>query len=97
MVVYLEALDRYVVGRELRKIRITGISLLKSFDPPIGAAEGRTVVGTRRLGKRLVLEMDGPEDLFMVIHLMVAGRLRWRDLAPRWAIPGTAHRQSRRR
>ena len=79
MVVYLEALDRFVVGRELRKIRVVGISLLKSFDPPIGAAEGRTVVGIRRLGKRLVLEMDGPDDLYLVIHLMVAGRLRWRD------------------
>ena len=79
VVVYLEALDRFVVGRELRKIRVVGISLLKSFDPPLSAAEGRNVVGTQRLGKRLVLEMEGPDDLFMVIHLMVAGRLRWRD------------------
>ncbi len=79
VVVYLEALDRFVVGRELREIRVFGISLLQTFDPPISAVEGRTVVGTRRLGKRLVLEMDGPDDLFIVIHLMVAGRLRWRD------------------
>ena len=50
VVVYLEALDRFVVGRELRKIRVIGISLLKSFDPPISEAEGRTVVGTRRGG-----------------------------------------------
>jgi len=78
-VVYLEALDRFVVGRKLHKIRVVGISLLKSFDPPLSAAEGRVVVGTRRLGKRLVLEMDGPDDLYLVIHLMVAGRLRWRD------------------
>ena len=79
VVVYLEALDRFVVGRELRKIRVVGISLLQSFDPPISEVEGRTVVGTRRLGKRLVLEMDGADELFLVIHLMVAGRLRWRD------------------
>ncbi len=79
MVVYVEALDRFVVGRKLHKIRVVGISLLKSFDPPLSAAEGRVVVGTRRLGKRLVLEMDGPDDLYLVIHLMVAGRLRWRD------------------
>ena len=79
VVVYLEALDRFVVGRELRKIRVIGVSLLQTFDPPISAAEGRAVVGTRRLGKRLVLEMDGADDLFLVIHLMVAGRLRWRD------------------
>ena len=87
VVVYLEALDRFVVGRELRKIRVVGISLLKSFDPPIGEAEGRTVLGTRRLGKRLVLEMDGPDDLYLVLHLMVAGRLRWRD-QPRTKPPG---------
>ena len=79
VVVYLEALDRFLVGRVLRKIQVVGISLLKSFDPPLSEAEGRTVVDTRRLGKRLVLEMDGPDDLFLVIHLMVAGRLRWRD------------------
>ena len=79
LVVYLEALDRFVVGRELRRIRVVGISLLKSFDPPLRAGEGRTVVGTRRLGKRLVLEMGGTDELFLVIHLMVAGRLRWRD------------------
>lgn len=79
VVVYLEALDRYVVGRELHRIRVVGISLLKSFDPPIDAVEGRVVVGTRRLGKRLVMEMDGSDELYLVIHLMVAGRLRWRE------------------
>ena len=79
VVVYLESLDRYVVGRELRKIRIVGVSLLQTFDPPISEAEGRTVVGTKRLGKRLVLGLDGSDDLYLVIHLMVAGRLRWRD------------------
>ena len=79
VVVYLEALDRHVVGRELRKIRIVGISLLQTFDPPINEAEGRTVVGTQRLGKRLVLQLGGADELFLVIHLMVTGRLRWRD------------------
>ncbi|WP_420434527.1 Fpg/Nei family DNA glycosylase [Candidatus Poriferisocius sp.] len=79
VVVYLEALDRFVVGRKLRKIRVIGVSLLQTFDPPISAAEGRAVVGTRRLGKRLVLELDGPDELYLVVHLMVAGRLRWRD------------------
>ena len=79
VVVYLEALDRFVVGRVLRRIRVVGISLLQTFDPPIGAAEGRVVAGTQRLGKRLVLALDGPGDLYIVIHLMVSGRLRWRD------------------
>lgn len=77
VVTYLEALDRHVVGHELQRIRIKGIALLQTFDPPISAVEGQVVRGTRRLGKRLVLEFD--DDLFLVIHLMVAGRLRWRD------------------
>ena len=79
VVVYREALERFVVGRELRGVRVVGVSLLKSFDPPISAVDGRAVVGTQRMGKRLVLEMDGADELFLVIHLMVAGRLRWRD------------------
>lgn len=79
VVVYREALERFVVGRELQRVRVVGVSLLKSFDPPISEVEGRAVAGTRRMGKRLVLEMDGADELFLVIHLMVAGRLRWRD------------------
>ncbi len=74
---YLEALDRHVVGHPIEKIRITGISVLKSFDPPINALEGMAPTGTRRLGKRLILTFD--DDLFLVIHLMVAGRLYWRE------------------
>jgi len=77
IVVYLEALDRHVVGQKIDKIRIKGVSLLRTFAPPISAAEGRTVVGTRRLGKRLVLDLG--DELHLVIHLMVAGRLRWRE------------------
>lgn len=77
VVTYLEALDRHVVGRPVEKIRITGISVLKSFDPPINQLEGLAPTGTRRLGKRLILTFD--DDLFLVIHLMVAGRLYWRD------------------
>lgn len=77
VVVYLESIDRHVVGHELAKVRIKGISLLQTFDPPISSVEGQVVRGSRRLGKRLVLEFD--DDLFLVIHLMVAGRLRWRD------------------
>ena len=79
VVVYLEALDRFVVGRVLRRIRVVGISLLQTVDPPIAAAEGRVVAGTQRLGKRLVLALDGPDELYLVVHLMVSGRLRWRD------------------
>jgi formamidopyrimidine-DNA glycosylase len=74
---YLEALDRHVVGHQINKVRVKGISVLKSYDPPINALEGLAPIGTRRLGKRLIFEFD--EELFMVIHLMVAGRLYWRD------------------
>ena len=77
VIVYLEALDRHVVGHPIEKIRVKGISVLKSYDPPINQLEGMTPTGTRRLGKRLILTFD--DDLFMVIHLMVAGRLYWRD------------------
>lgn len=77
VVVYLEALERHVVGHELASIEVKGVSVLKSFDPPITEAHGRTVTGARRLGKRLVLELA--DDLFLVIHLMIAGRLHWRS------------------
>jgi len=81
VVVYLEAIERHVLGRTLNKVRVKGIAVLQTFDPPISAIEGRTVMGTRRLGKRLIFEFG--DDLFMVIHLMVAGRLHWRDAGAR--------------
>jgi formamidopyrimidine-DNA glycosylase len=73
---YLEALDREIVGHTLEAVEVKGMALLRSYDPPMSEAEGRRVVSTRRLGKRLVLELE--EDLFLVIHLMIAGRLLWR-------------------
>ena len=76
VIVYLEALERHVVGQTINKIRVKGISVLKSYDPPITVLEGMAATGTRRLGKRLILTFD--DDLFLVIHLMVAGRLYWR-------------------
>jgi formamidopyrimidine-DNA glycosylase len=74
--VYLEALDRHVVGRKLEKLRIASPFVLRSYDPPVSVLEGRTIVGTRRIGKRLVLDFG--EGLFLVIHLMIAGRLHWK-------------------
>lgn len=76
VVVYLEALERFVGGRVLDRARVVSISLLRTFDPPISQVEGRRVVGFRRMGKRLVLELE--DDIFMVFHLMIAGRFRWR-------------------
>jgi formamidopyrimidine-DNA glycosylase len=77
VVVYLEALETRVVGQVIEQIDIRGISVLKTYDPPIGDAAGRKVVGLRRLGKRLVFELT--DDLFLVIHLMVGGRLKWAE------------------
>jgi formamidopyrimidine-DNA glycosylase len=74
--IYLEALEARIVGRRIDSIRIVGPSLLRSVDPPIAEARGREVTGLRRLGKRIVWELDG--DLFLVFHLMIAGRFRWK-------------------
>lgn len=73
---YLECLEPRCLGHPIEAIRITGPSLLRSVDPPIGAAVGRRVCGLRRLGKRIVFELE--DELFLVFHLMIAGRFRWR-------------------
>jgi formamidopyrimidine-DNA glycosylase len=73
--VYIEALESRVIGQTLDRVRIPKPFLLRSVDPPISAAQGKRVVGVRRMGKRIVLELE--DDLFLVIHLMIAGRLRW--------------------
>jgi formamidopyrimidine-DNA glycosylase len=72
---YLHALGPRIVGQTLERVRIVSPFLLRSVTPPIGRAEGRRVAGLRRLGKRVVWALD--EDLFVVIHLMIAGRFRW--------------------
>ncbi|MEA2765871.1 MAG: formamidopyrimidine-DNA glycosylase [Gemmatimonadaceae bacterium] len=73
--VYIEALESKIVGETLEQIRIPKPFLLRSVDPPISAAQGKRVLGVRRMGKRIVVELE--DDLFLVIHLMIAGRLRW--------------------
>jgi formamidopyrimidine-DNA glycosylase len=75
-VVYLEALQRHVVGQRLDRLNLLSPFVLRSVDPPIDSINGRTIAGVRRIGKRIVLEFG--DDLFLVIHLMIAGRLRWR-------------------
>ena len=76
VVVYLEALTREIVGRRLERIKLSSPFVLRSVDPPIESLHGQTVRGVRRIGKRIVLEFA--DDVFLVIHLMIAGRLRWR-------------------
>ena len=74
--IYLEALAPRIVGEPLERARITSPSLLRTVDPPLAAAEGRKVVRLRRIGKRIVWEMEG--GIFLVFHLMIAGRFKWR-------------------
>jgi formamidopyrimidine-DNA glycosylase len=81
---YLHALRPRIVGHRLDRIRLASPFLVRSFDPPIDQANGKTVVNLTRLGKRLVWELDG--ELFIVIHLMIAGRFRWLDAGAK--IPG---------
>ncbi len=73
--VYRESLERFVVGR-IENIRITSPNLVRTFDPPWKEAIGKEIHEIRRLGKRLVFGLD--EDLWLVLHLMIAGRLRWK-------------------
>lgn len=74
---YREALSSRVLGETLERVRVANPFLLRSVEPPLDAAHGREVVELRRLGKRLVVALDG--ELFLVLHLMIAGRLRWKD------------------
>jgi len=75
--IYVEALTERISGRRLERVNLLSPFVLRSYDPPIDAIFGATVTGVRRVGKRLVVGFDG--GLFLVIHLMIAGRLRWRE------------------
>jgi len=73
---YITALEPRVVGKSLEHIRVASPFLLRTAQPPLASAEGRTVEKLRRIGKRIAFGMDG--DLWLVLHLMIAGRLHWR-------------------
>ncbi|MEX1286584.1 MAG: DNA-formamidopyrimidine glycosylase family protein [Acidimicrobiia bacterium] len=75
---YLHALRPRVVGEEITAVRVASISVLKTWDPPIERIVGHRVEGLRRIGKRIVLGLD--DDWFLVVHLMVSGRLQWKPL-----------------
>ena len=81
---YRNALESRVLGQTLAKVRLASPFVLRTVEPPVAELSGRRVVSVRRLGKRIVLGLD--DDLFIVIHLMIAGRFRW--LAPGAKIPG---------
>ncbi|HTI42406.1 MAG TPA: DNA-formamidopyrimidine glycosylase family protein [Vicinamibacterales bacterium] len=84
ILLYLHALEPRIVGKRVMGVRLASPFLLRSVAPPLSAIEGRAIVGLRRLGKRVVLEAEG--ELFLVFHLMIAGRFRWKPAAS--PIPG---------
>ena len=73
---YITALDARIVGQTLSHVRLGSVFLLRSVDPPLSAAEGRTVRELRRVGKRIAIGVDG--EIWLVLHLMIAGRLHWK-------------------
>ena len=84
VVVYIEALESRVAGRTLERVRLLSPFVLRTALPSIATAEGKRALALRRIGKRIVFELEG--ELFLVLHLMVAGRLRW--LSPGTRPPG---------
>jgi len=81
--VYVEALAARLQGKELRGVRVASPFVVRTFDPPLAAAAGKRVLSVSRLGKRIVFALEG--GLFLVVHLMIAGRFKW--LAPAAKIP----------
>ena len=75
IVVYIEALEQRILGQTLERVQIAGPFLLRTAVPPITSVEGRKVVALRRLGKRICIGLE--EELWLVLHLMIAGRLHW--------------------
>jgi len=84
ILLYLHALRPRIVGRPVERVRLASPFLLRSIDPPLSAIEGRTIVDVHRLGKRVAVEAEG--ELFLVFHLMIAGRFRWKPHGTK--IPG---------
>jgi formamidopyrimidine-DNA glycosylase len=81
--VYIEAIERRVIGRRLNGVRIHAPFVLRTFDPPIDMVNGREVREIQRLGKRIAMRLD--EELWLVLHLMIAGRLHWKPSGTRLA------------
>ena len=78
IVVYIHALRKRILGERLDRVRIASPFLLRTATPPVGNAEGKIVVQLRRLGKRICIGLGGDSDIWLVLHLMIAGRLHWR-------------------
>jgi formamidopyrimidine-DNA glycosylase len=80
---YLEALEARILDRPLNGVRLASPFLLRTFEPPIKAAQGRRILALRRLGKRIAIGLE--DDLWLVLHLMIAGRLHWQEAGARLA------------
>jgi formamidopyrimidine-DNA glycosylase len=97
IVVYIEALSKRITGHTLERVRLGSPFLLRTAAPPISSVEGHTVCELRRLGKRICIGLEG--DLWLVFHLMIAGRLHWKDKSvarPARAAQKTARLPSKR-
>ena len=81
---YISALEPRILGQQLEQVRLASVFLLRTVDPPLSSTEGRTVVALRRIGKRIAIGLEG--DLWLVLHLMIAGRLHWK--APQAKLAG---------
>jgi len=79
IVVYIEHLRARLIGQVLQRVRLASPFVLRSVDPPIDAVVGKKVIAIRRLGKRIAIGLEG--DSFIVLHLMIAGRLHWKEAA----------------
>ena len=77
VVAYIAALEPRIAGKPLRRVRVAAVSLLRTVEPPLAEAEGRIVSEIRRIGKRIAIGLDG--GYWIVLHLMIAGRLHWRE------------------
>lgn len=75
--VYIEALEKRILGQKLQQVRLASPFLLRTVEPPLRAVEGKTIRELRRIGKRIAIGVEG--DFWLVLHLMIAGRLHWRE------------------
>ena len=85
IVVYLDALQQRIIKQKLQKVRILAPSLLRTASPPMQQAEDKQVIELRRMGKRICIGLE--DDLWLVLHLMIAGRLHWRSVGAKLARP----------
>jgi formamidopyrimidine-DNA glycosylase len=85
IVAYIEALEKRIVGQKIEGIRIASPFLLRTAVPPLRSAEGKTVTQIRRMGKRICIGLE--DDLWLVLHLMIAGRLHWKERGAKLARP----------